>query len=86
MLEKVTKCCNLKRMKMAAVLAKMLLSTEYFSFLSWCTENLSKSIYRSGFMGSKFQTFSTIICNYLAVNIQITLVLYFNNIILFIKK
>jgi len=36
--------------------------------------------------GLNSKPFSTIICNYLTVNIQITLVLYFNSIILFLSK
>jgi len=40
----------------------------------------------SVFMGCKFQTFSTIICNYSTVNVQITIVLYFNNTILFLNQ
>jgi hypothetical protein len=88
MLETVAMCCNLKRMKMQKTkgLAVILLSTEHFSCLSCGIENLSKSVYRSGFMGCKFETFSKIICNCSTVNIQITLVLYFNNIVLFLNK
>jgi len=74
------------KMQKTKCLAVMLLSTEYFSFLSWGIENVSKSISRSGFVGCKFQAFSTIICNYSTANIQITLVLYFNSIILFLKQ
>jgi len=70
----------------AEYLAVMLFSTEYFSFLSWGIENVSRSISRSGFVGCKFQIFIMIICNYSTVNIQITLVLYFNNIILFLSQ
>jgi hypothetical protein len=88
MLETVAMCCNLKRIKTQKTkcLAVILLSTEYFSFLLWVIENLSKSIYTSGFIGCKFQTFSEIICNYSTSNIQITLVSYFSSILLFLNK
>lgn len=88
MLETGAMCCNLKRMKtqMTKCLAVMLLSTEYFSFLSWGIENVNNSVQKSGFMGCKFHTFGMIICNYSTVNIQITPVLCFNNIIQLLNK
>jgi len=73
-------------MQKTKCLAVMLLSTEYLSFLSWSNENVSKSVSRFGFVGCKFRKFSTIICNYSTVNIQITLFLYFNSIILFLNQ